>query len=56
MRDLPMTNLFDPQMDTGRATTGTQQMCVAGNGFDIASQGAQPWPKQSHASRTVGLA
>ena len=31
-----MTNLFNPQTDTGSATTGINQMYVEGKGFDIA--------------------
>jgi len=31
-----MTNLFNPQTDTGSATTGINQMYVEGKGFDVA--------------------
>jgi maltoporin len=33
---LVMTNLFNPQTDTGNATTGINQMYVEGKGFDVA--------------------
>jgi maltoporin len=37
-RAVLMTNLFNPQTDTGDAKTGINQMYVAGKGFDVAPE------------------